>query len=59
MIALIVWVIVLGLLYWLTTLLPLPPPFPIVVKVLFVILLIIVLLNAAGFVTLPAARIRY
>lgn len=53
MLALIVWVIILGLLYWCTTLLPLPDPFPIVVKVLFVILLILVLLNAIGYVPLP------
>ena len=60
MISLIVYIIVLGLLYWCTTLLPLPDPFPTVVKVLFVILVILVLLNAIGFVALPfpGARLR-
>lgn len=58
MLSLIVYVIVLGLLYWCTTLLPLPDPFPLVIKVLFVILLILVLLNAVGYVSLPAPRLR-
>jgi len=48
MLSLIIFVVVLGLLYWASTLLPLLEPFPLVVKVLFVILLVIVLLNFAG-----------
>lgn len=48
MLSLIIFVVVLGLLYWASTLLPLPDPFPLVVRVLFIILLVIVLLNFAG-----------
>ena len=58
MLSLIVYVIILGLLYWCTTLLPLPDPFPLVVKILFVILLILVLLNAIGYVSFPAPHLR-
>ena len=53
MISLVVWIIVLGLLYWLTTLLPLPEPFPLIVKVLFVIIAILALLSFAGYVAIP------
>ena len=47
-ITLIVWLIVLGLLYYLVTLLPLPHPFGLVVQVLFVLLLIFIVLNTFG-----------
>jgi len=56
--ALIVYVVILGLLYWCVTLLPLPDPFPLVVKILFVILLILILLNAIGYVSFPAPHLR-
>jgi hypothetical protein len=55
--SLIVYVVVLGLLYWAVSLLPLPEPFPVVVKVLFIILLILVLLQAFG-VSLWLPRLR-
>ena len=58
MLSLIVSVVVLGLLYWVLTLLPLPDPFPIVLKVLFVILLVLLLLNSFGYVSTPLVRIR-
>lgn len=58
MIALIVYVVILGLLYYCVTLLPLPAPFPLVVKILFIILLILVLLNAIGYVTFPSPRLQ-
>lgn len=58
MLALIVYVVILGLLYYCVSLLPLPDPFPVIVKVLFIILLILVLLNAVGFVELPSPRFR-
>lgn len=48
MFSLIVTVIVLGLLYWVVSLIPLPPPFPTVVKVLFIIILVFILLGALG-----------
>lgn len=58
MISLLIYVVVLGLLYWAVMQLPLPDPFPIVVKILFIILLILVLLNAVGYLTFPAVRFR-
>ncbi len=58
MLSLIVYVVILGLLYFCVTLLPLPEPFPTVVKVLFIILLILVILNAAGFVSIPMYGFR-
>ena len=45
---LIVYLVVLGLLWWLTTLLPLPAPFPLIIQVLFVIAAILLLLGAFG-----------
>lgn len=48
MITLIVWIVVLGLVYWLLTLLPLPDPFALILRVVFIILAILVLLSAVG-----------
>lgn len=48
MISLIISIVVLGLIYWAVSLLPLPEPFPMVIKVLFIILLVVALLNAFG-----------
>lgn len=58
MLSLIVYVLILGMLYYVCTLLPLPEPFPLVLKVLFVILLILVLLNAVGYLSFPAVSWR-
>lgn len=58
MIALIIYVLILGLLYWAISLIPLPPPFPLVIKILFIVLLVIVLLNAFGLVSVPVIRVR-
>ena len=56
MVTLIVSIILLGLLYWVVSLIPLPSPFPRVVQVLFIILLVLMLLNAFGVSTgLPSA----
>lgn len=57
-ITLIVWLIVLGLLYYLVTLLPLPHPFGIVVQVLFVLLLIFIVLNTFGLLGGTVGHIR-
>jgi len=48
MTSLLISVILLGLLYWLVSLIPLPSPFPQVVRVLFIILLVLVVLSAFG-----------
>jgi hypothetical protein len=59
-ITLIVYLIVLALVYWLVSLLPLPAPFGLIVRVLFVLLAILVVLSAFGIVDggLPRVRLR-
>lgn len=52
MVTLIVTLVVLGLLFWLLTLLPLPDPFPTILKVVFILIAIYVVLGAFG--VLPA-----
>lgn len=47
-ISLIVSLIVLGLFYWLVTLIPLPSPFPEIIKVVFVIVDVLIVLQAFG-----------
>ena len=42
---LILFLVILGVLWWLITLIPLPHPFPIIIQVLFVILAVLVVLN--------------
>jgi hypothetical protein len=46
---LLVMVIVLGLLYWLVTLLPLPPPFKTVALVIIILICVIWLLSFTSF----------
>lgn len=47
----IILLIVMGLLYWLVTLLPLPAPFPTIIQVAFVIIAILIVLSMfAGWV---------
>ena len=48
LISLLVAVIVIGLLYWLITLLPLPDPFKKIVVVIFILIVIIWLLGFTG-----------
>lgn len=62
-ISLIATIVVLGLLYWLVTLIPLPAPFPNIVAVLFIILAVLIILEAlfglhlvGGSLLLPIAR---
>ena len=42
---LILFLVILGVLWWLITLIPLPHPFPIIIQVLFIILAVLVVLN--------------
>lgn len=44
--SLIVYLIILGLVYWLVSLLPLPEPFGNIINVLFIILVILLLVYA-------------
>ena len=48
MIDLIVTIILIGLLYWLVSLIPLKEPFPQIVMVLFIIWAVLVVLNFFG-----------
>lgn len=48
LISLIGFIIVLGLVYWLVSLIPLPAPFPTIVKVLFIIIAVLYILHAFG-----------
>jgi hypothetical protein len=48
LISLLIGVIVIGLLYWLVSLIPLPAPFPTVVKVIAIIILVLYVLQAFG-----------
>lgn len=48
MISLIITIVVLGLIYWVVSLIPLPDPFPMIVKVLFIIIAVLILLSALG-----------
>jgi hypothetical protein len=51
----VIVLIVLGLLYWLATLFPLPAPFPRIIQVVFVIIAVLYLLS----VLLPMAGMGY
>ena len=42
---LILFIVILGLLWWLITLIPLPHPFPTVIQVLFVILAVLCVIS--------------
>jgi hypothetical protein len=48
---LIVWCVVLGLIWYLVSLLPLPAPVQLVIQVLFIVLLILVVLSVFGVVS--------
>ena len=52
---LVLVLIVLGLFYWLATLIPLPPPFPRIIQVVFVIIAVLYLLS----VLLPLAGMGF
>lgn len=57
---LIVYLVVLGLIWWLVSLLPLPAPVGQIVRVLFIILLILIILSVFGIIPggyLPPIRI--
>ena len=58
-VTLIVYLAILGLLYWLVGMLPIPAPFGQIIMVLFVILAIVVVLSAFGIISggLPPIRI--
>ena len=59
LITLILWLIVIGLLYWLVSLIPLPAPFGQIVMVAFILLAVLAVLSAFGIVGggLPHVRL--
>lgn len=48
LISLIVFLVILGLVYWLVSLIPLPAPFGTIIKVIFIIIAILYVLQALG-----------
>jgi len=51
MISLLVTIVLIGLVYWIISLIPLPEPFPTIVKVLFIIIAVLAVLQAFGIYT--------
>jgi hypothetical protein len=47
-ISLIVGIVVIALVYWLLTLIPLPSPAPVVLKVIFIVVLVLFVLQSFG-----------
>ncbi len=56
-VSLIATLVVLGLLWYLISLIPLPSPFPEIIKVLFILAAIFVVLGAFGVVSAPLIKI--
>ncbi len=48
MISVIGAIIILGLVYWAVSLIPLPDPFPTIVKILFIIIAVVYILRLLG-----------
>ena len=55
---LIVYLIVIGLVYWLVSFLPLPAPFGTMVRVLFIVLAVLAVLSAFGIIGGGLPRLR-
>jgi hypothetical protein len=53
LVRILVVVIILGLVFWLLTLIPIPEPFFVIARVLVVVIAIVWLLNLAGLVNWP------
>lgn len=53
----IAYLIILGLVWWLCTLLPLPHPIGLIVQVLFIILAILIVLSLFGLVPIGVPRL--
>lgn len=56
MISLIIALVILGLIYWAVSLIPLPEPFPAIIRVVFILIAVIYLLQAFGVTGLPRLR---
>lgn len=51
LISLIIGLVVLGLVYWLLTMLPLPEPIPLILRVVFILIVIVWILQSFGVLT--------
>lgn len=57
--SIIATIVILGLIYWAVSLIPLPEPFPQIIRVLFIIIAVIYILSLFGVnVGLPLVPIR-
>ena len=48
LIGLLVFLIIVGLIYWLITMIPLPPPFPMIIRIVMILIAIIWLASQLG-----------
>jgi hypothetical protein len=53
----IVWLIVLGLVWWLVSYIPLPPPIGAIIRVLFIVLAVVVVLASFGVLNIGVPRL--
>jgi hypothetical protein len=53
----IVWLIVLGLVWWLVSYIPLPTPIGAIIRVLFIILAVVVVLASFGVLNIGVPRL--
>lgn len=59
LISLIILLILLGLIYWLITLIPLPEPFPNIIRVLVIVACVLLVLGVLfGGVSVPSLHLR-
>ena len=58
LLTLLVYLLILGVVYWVITLIPLPPPFKTIALVIFAVIVIVILFNliTGGSLGLPALR---
>jgi hypothetical protein len=58
LITLLLYMAILGLIYWLVMRLPLPAPFPLIIQIVFVIIVIVLLFDLLGGAGLGLPRLR-
>jgi hypothetical protein len=58
LLSLLIYLAILGLIYWLVMRLPLPAPFPLIVQIVFVIIVIVLLFDLLGGAGLGLPRLR-
>jgi hypothetical protein len=53
----IIWLVILGLAYWLIGLIPMPTPFPTLIRIAFILLAIVVILSLFGVFNVGVPRL--